>query len=344
MAESIAVFDARILIVDDRLPNVVLLERLLQNAGYHNLHSTTDPFVVCDLHRQHHFDLILLDLQMPGMDGFTLMAALQTIDAPGYAPILAITVEPLHRLRALRSGAKDFICKPFDRVELITRIYNMVEVRLLYKMQEKTARAMERVALHDELTGLPNRRLMLDRLRQARLASERSGQFDALMFLDLDNFKQLNDTRGHGVGDLLLQQVATRLQACLREVDSVARFGGDEFVVLLAELSSQAPEATAQATGVALKIQQALQQPYSLQGMAHQCSASIGVLMFSGNTPAQDELLKQADRAMYQSKAAGRNRVTFFDPAMLATPISRAAPSASTQAADPAPGRTEPLA
>ncbi len=128
------IFEARILIVDDQAANVQLLERVLREAGYTDLTSTMDPFDVCALHREHAYDLILLDLQMPGMDGFRVMESLNADLTGGYLPVLVLTAQPGHKLRALQAGAKDFISKPFDLVEVKTRIHNMLEVRLLYKM------------------------------------------------------------------------------------------------------------------------------------------------------------------------------------------------------------------
>jgi diguanylate cyclase (GGDEF)-like protein len=318
MSNSGPILDASILIVDDLQSNVVLLERLLRNAGYSKLQSTTDPYAVCDLHRLHHFDLILLDLKMPGMDGFAVMGELKAMDGAGYAPILAITVEPTLRLRALSSGAKDFIAKPFELNELISRIHNMLEVRLLYKALAKSVRDMETIALHDELTGLPNRRLLLDRMHQAGMVSARFGNHVAVMFLDLDQFKQVNDRFGHEAGDLLLRQVAARMQACLREGDSVSRMGGDEFVLLLEALSLHRLEAAAQAQRVAHKVLVALEQPYNLLGLTLNSTASIGVVLFSDNTMDSDALLKMADSAMYCAKAAGRNQICFSDPVLQA--------------------------
>jgi PAS domain S-box-containing protein len=138
------VLDASILIVDDQEPNVSLLEQLLADAGYTRVASTTNPLAVCELHRRHRYDLILLDLQMPGMDGFQLMEALKTNDVDGYLPVIVLTAQPGHKLRALQAGAKDFISKPFDLVEVKTRIHNMLEVRLLYKQLESYSQVLER--------------------------------------------------------------------------------------------------------------------------------------------------------------------------------------------------------
>lgn len=312
------VLDANILIVDDRRSNVLLLEQTLHSVGYRQVSSTQDPFAVCDLHRSRHYDLILLDLQMPGMDGFAVLNGLSQIEADGYVPVLAITVEPEHKLRALAAGAKDFIAKPYELAELKTRIYNLLEVRRLYKKLAVAAAAMESFALHDALTGLANRRLLLDRFNQSRLSSARTHHHCALMFLDIDHFKQVNDTLGHDVGDLLLQQVSQRLLSCVREGDCVARFGGDEFVVLLDALGQQQSDAAHQTEAIAQKIRHAVAQTFDLQGHSYETSMSIGAVVFQGVLESVSDLLKNADRAMYRSKSQGSGRVCFFDPAMQA--------------------------
>ncbi|HNN16331.1 MAG TPA: diguanylate cyclase [Giesbergeria sp.] len=174
---------------------------------------------------------------------------------------------------------------------------------------------VRQLAFHDPLTRLANRRLMLEHLEQAMSASKRSHRHGALLFLDLDNFKPLNDLHGHGVGDLLLIEVAERLKACVREADTVARFGGDEFVVLLSELSTQPGEATEQAVAVADKIRLRLAEPYVLKtapsapAIGHHCTASIGVAIFHGRDESQNAVIDRADTAMYQAKEEGRNRI-----------------------------------
>lgn len=174
---------------------------------------------------------------------------------------------------------------------------------------------VHQLAFHDPLTHLANRRLMLDHLEQAMSASKRSQRHGALLFLDLDNFKPLNDTHGHGVGDLLLIEVAERLKACAREADTVARFGGDEFVVLLCELSTQPGEAAEQAVAIAEKVRTRLAEPYVLQSapsvptVRHECTASIGVAVFRGRDESQNAVIDRADAAMYRAKEEGRNRI-----------------------------------
>ena len=183
--------------------------------------------------------------------------------------------------------------------------------------QRKTVEdEIRHLAFYDPLTRLPNRRLLLDRLHQALASSTRSGRQGALLFLDLDKFKNLNDTHGHDKGDLLLQHVAQRLSTCIREGDTVARLGGDEFVLMLVDLSTILEESTTQAEVIGQKILALLDQPYDLNGIKHQSTASIGITLFSNHQSTPFELLKQADLAMYEAKAAGRNTIRFYAPEM----------------------------
>ena len=173
------------------------------------------------------------------------------------------------------------------------------------------------LAFYDPLTRLPNRRLLTDRLKHALTTRTRGGKHGgALLFIDLDHFKDLNDTLGHDIGDLLLQQVALRLQSCVREADTVARFGGDEFVILLEVLSKDTLEAAAETKVVGKKILTALNLPYQLAQHKYHNTPSIGATLFNGQQIESDELLKQADIALYQSKKSGRNALRFFDPKM----------------------------
>jgi diguanylate cyclase (GGDEF)-like protein/PAS domain S-box-containing protein len=194
------------------------------------------------------------------------------------------------------------------------------------------AEKIERLAFYDPLTLLPNRRLMMDRLERALTNSTRSNRFGALMLLDMDNFKALNDTLGHDVGDQFLVEVASRIKKCIREGDTASRMGGDEFVVILENLGKE-ELAAVQATSVAMKIQTLLNQPYLLQvgdkhtdqrQRSHQCTSSIGITLFRDQAASVEELVKRADTAMYQAKEAGRNTFRFFDPVMQDIVVAKA--------------------
>ncbi|MBI3283784.1 MAG: EAL domain-containing protein [Burkholderiales bacterium] len=179
------------------------------------------------------------------------------------------------------------------------------------------------LAFYDSLTQLPNRRLLMDRLQHLISLSNRNDSHSAILFIDLDNFKTLNDTRGHDAGDLLLVETAARLHTCVRDSDTVARLGGDEFVVVLEELSSLRDEALLQADRIAEKIRLALSQPYQITDFEHHGSSSIGVCLFHGGDSTVKDLFKRADTAMYEAKTSGRNAVRFFDPAMQAILVVR---------------------
>jgi diguanylate cyclase (GGDEF)-like protein/PAS domain S-box-containing protein len=184
--------------------------------------------------------------------------------------------------------------------------------------------AIENLAFYDPLTQLPNRRLLVDRLQKALVVCGRRQQPGAILFIDLDDFKTLNDTQGHDVGDQLLQQVARRILTCVRAGDTVARLGGDEFVVMLVDLSGSLQEAAAQAEVVGEKILAALAPPYLLAGHEYRNTGSVGGTVFSDHRETVDDLLKRADVAMYRAKAAGRNTLRFFDPAMQVVVTARA--------------------
>ncbi|MBE0625181.1 MAG: diguanylate cyclase [Burkholderiales bacterium] len=206
-----------------------------------------------------------------------------------------------------------------ERQALLGAVHSLRDITERKQMEAQ----IRQLAFHDTLTNLPNRRLLNDRLGQTMAACKRSGGHGAMMFLDLDNFKLLNDTHGHEVGDSLLIAAADRLKSCVREIDTVARFGGDEFVVMLSDLNADRSESTAQAGVIAEKIRAALARPYVLQvrregeaetTVEHQCTASIGVAMFGKHDTSAEDILKWADRAMYRAKDAGLNSIRFFDP------------------------------
>jgi diguanylate cyclase (GGDEF)-like protein len=295
------IFKAKILLVDDDAENVTFLQQVLQSVGYTAVTATTDPHEVAGLHAQARYDLIVLDLQMPGMDGFAVMEALKEVEKD-YLPVLAVTGESGHKLRALHAGAKDFVSKPFDWDEVLVRVHNMLEVRLLHDEAREQAKLLESMALEDPLTGLANRRLLPERVWMAIAHARRNKSAMAVVYLDLDGFKEVNDTLGHAAGDLLLKAVAERLLAAVREEDTVARLGGDEFMIALWHVNGSDD------TGkVAAKLIDAVAQPYEIDGHTVTITISAGASIYPGDGEDADALMKSADVALYEAKRAGKN-------------------------------------
>lgn len=306
-----------LLVVDDQPINIQTLYQIF--SGTHQVRVATSGAQALDACTEKLPDLILLDVMMPEMDGHEVCQRLKADERTKEIPIIFVTSQndPHDEAFGLELGAVDFITKPVNAVVVRARVNTHLQLRQALDQVRK-------LAFHDALTGLPNRRLLGDRLAQAMVASKRSGHYGALMFLDLDNFKSLNDMHGHEMGDQLLLEAASRLQTCVRETDTVARFGGDEFVVLLSGLNTDLVESTNRVRQIAEKIRTSLAEPYCLTlkqegkqptGVEHQCTGSIGVALFLGQDNSQVELLKWADIAMYQAKEAGRNQIRFFSPA-----------------------------
>ncbi|WP_323139960.1 EAL domain-containing protein [Massilia phyllosphaerae] len=443
---------ARILIVDDEPVNVQLLEFLLKTTGYEQVSSTTDPRQVATLHLQHGYDLIILDLQMPHMDGFQVMEALKPMELESWLPVLVVTAEPDKKLAALEAGARDFIGKPFDTVEVMTRIRNLLEVRLLHresrehgarlerKVRERTgelqrfrgamdatadaiflvdahhmsmidvsdgacrmlgfsreallriepvalglaeraqleryadpasaprehdivetellrsdgqgavpveiswklqqldgmrmliavardiserihaAQRLKHMSNYDSLTGLPNRTLFFQTLRDAiELAQDKSWRI-AVLFITLDRFKIINDSLGPALGDELLRQFSTRLVRSIRLRDSVGRLGGDEFALILTMTREQNGE---EAVAVANDVREVLRTPFDLHGKQALLTASIGIAMYPDDAVDPGTLLKYADVAMVRAKEAGRDGFRFFTSGMNVQVLAR---------------------
>jgi two-component system cell cycle response regulator len=315
------ILHGHILIVDDQRVNVLLLERMLRGAGYVAVASTMKPDEVCQLHRKNRYDLILLDLVMPGTDGFQIMEGLKEIETDGYVPVLAVTAHPAHKLRALQCGAKDFVSKPFDLVEVLMRVHNMMEVRLLHEAARNHGKMLESLALKDPLTGLANRRLLAERMSMALDHARRNQSAVAVVYLDLDGFKQVNNTLGHGAGDGLLKMVAGRLVATVREEDTVARLGGDEFIIGLWHLSSAGDAAT-----VASKVIEVVSQPYALEGHTVSITASAGIGIYPRHGEDANTLMRSADLALYEAKRVGKNAYRVSEH----RPFSNRGPAAAT--------------
>ncbi|MDN4057748.1 EAL domain-containing protein [Massilia sp. YIM B02769] len=442
---------ARVLVVDDQPVNVQLLEYLLKTTGYENVHSTTDPRQVVALHLKYRFDLIILDLHMPHMDGFQVMEALKPLESESWLPVLVVTAEPDKKLAALEAGARDFIGKPLDTVEVMTRIRNLLEVRLMHReslahganlertVRERTAelerfrRAMDatadgiflidaaslalvdvsdgacrmlgfsrdallridpvalglttadqlqrhldtngaahesdiaetellraggegavpveiswqwqeagssklliavardiserrhaqqrlkHLASYDALTGLPNRTLFFQNLREAiELAQDKTWRV-AVLFITLDRFKIINDSLGPALGDELLRQVSNRLVRVMDLRDAVGRLGGDEFAVVLNMTREQQDEPA----HLANEIREALRTPFDLGGQQAVLTASIGIAMYPDDAVDPGTLVKYADTAMVRAKEAGRDGYRFFTAGMNVQVLAR---------------------
>ncbi|HTD07174.1 diguanylate cyclase domain-containing protein [Undibacterium sp.] len=314
---------ARVLVVDDSHDNVEVLSMLLNAMGYVNVDGTTDSAAVCGLHLQNDFDLILLDMQMPGVSGFQVMEEIKSHGNDAYLPVLAITGNSDLKIRALEAGARDFIAKPFDSLELEKRIHNMLEVRLLYKQVTAHSKAQEALALQDVLTGLPNRRLLKDRLDTAIKHASRNSLAVGVLYLDLDGFKQVNDSFGHDCGDKLLKIVADRLLSTSREEDTIARIGGDEFVIVLAKIRQ-----ASDVHRLASELVRAVSEPCIIDGHLIKVTASIGVSFYPHNAREADDLVNYADKALYEAKRCGKNQYLV------------AGPDCGEACADDAPGMT----
>lgn len=251
-----------------------------------------------------------------------LMLLIVYISVSIYYAIIGNVNSLIHSTRAFAEGDLDHRIKldTCDELSLVSDGLNA-----MFEARKQAEQEIHQLVFYDPLTHLPNRRLLLDRLQQATAVSTRSGRHGAVLFLDLDLFKKINDTKGHAMGDLMLVEVAHRLRSCVHEGDSVARLGGDEFVVVLEELSHLPDKAITQAELIAEKIRDKLSQSYMLEGQEHHTTVSIGIELFHAHRENLGNLLKHADVAMYQAKAAGGNTVRFFDPKMQAVLDTRLA-------------------
>ena len=235
-----------------------------------------------------------------------------------YAIATSSEIEPMEVVVTCKDGSQKIIQWGFKSIGKQNWAFGLDLTE-----RKQAENEIKQLAFYDPLTQLPNRRLLLDRLHQAMVACVRSKLYGALLFIDLDNFKTLNDTLGHDQGDLLLQEVANRLLACVRECDTVARLGGDEFVVMLMGLDACLEEAATHSQKIGMKILDKMNQKYQLTGHEHYCSASIGINLFDGHSLSVNELMKQADIALYQAKSDGRNTLRFFDPDMQSSMLAR---------------------
>jgi diguanylate cyclase (GGDEF)-like protein len=302
-------------------------------AGLEVTLETSDGHLITSAPAQDHLEGRLLGMAMGPVKGSPLMLpgrlsgqnALVVAQPILYDDLLIVASIPLDAVLANWRNERNFIVLAAVLFALMVLAaggfgsWHLVRLAQARQTIKQSKAEIEHLAFYDHLTHLPNRLLLTERLGHALSAIQRHPRYGVLLFLDLDNFKTINDTLGHDMGDQLLRQVANRLLACVRAHDTVARLGGDEFVVLLEDLSADQLEAAELSKRIGEKLLAALNQAYLSDGIAQKSSASIGAAMFGGKPMMPAELLKQADIAMYQAKALGRNQLCFFDPQMQAT-------------------------
>lgn len=320
-AEQVAeLLKATVMMVDDEPTTLEILQAFLEDAGYQNFIATTESPRALDLVANERPDVVLLDLNMPQVNGFEILTTMRADSRFKHIPVIVLTSsnDSETKLKALRLGASDFLAKPVDSSELALRLRNTLAAKAY----------QDRLAYYDELTNLPNRRLFMDRVRWAFQRSERDGTKGAVLHVDLDRFKQVNDTLGPRVGDLLLESVARRLQQFVREVDTVsrvdpndpslARIGGDEFTVVLADIARAENAAT-----VAHRVLAAFEEPFNVEGHDVFVTCSIGIGIFPDDGADIDTLLKHADIAMHHAKQHGGNTCEFYSAEMNARAMER---------------------
>jgi diguanylate cyclase (GGDEF)-like protein len=321
---------ATILIVDDELQNRKLLEALLRPEGYLTVCAASGVEALA-LVAVNAPDLILLDVMMPQMDGFDVVTLLKANPATSNIPVIMITaqIDRGARVAGLSAGAEEFLTKPVDRIELWLRVRNLLRLKALGDFQrehstileaEVRARTLElqRLAHYDGLTGLPNRTLFYETLTRMLDDATVNGGTVAVMCIDLDLFKNVNDTYGHACGDELLRQFSNRLVASVRYRDTAGRLGGDEF-----SLTVQLTAGQEGAMAVADAIREALCTPFDLNGILVSVTASIGIAVHPFDATNPDVLVKFADAAMYRAKQAGGDAVCFFTAQMNVDHLAR---------------------
>lgn len=339
---------AKVLIVDDQASNRALMRHTLppENIQIIEAEGGAQALAAC---REHDFALILLDVMMPGMDGHAVAAALAADAATREIPIIFVTAsgDDLTRMKSYRFGAVDYMSKPLNEQALSAKLRVFVDLwrskhqlhELLDVLEERNKKLEEEVterrrietlvrhqAQHDALTSLPNRILLLDRLDTALERAERHRENFALLYVDIDGFKPVNDNHGHQVGDELLRQIGLRLSKCVRKTDTVARVGGDEFAVILEEVANERA-----ALQVGLKICESVAAPYALEMpegiITVRIGASIGVAIYPDHGRGRNDLINAADAAMYRAKRNGKNHAVLAElPAALSPAPERLLP------------------
>ncbi len=325
-----------ILIVDDERVNLILLDGILQKIKDVNIVSAQNGHEALEMVLKHDVAVVLLDIMMPDMDGFQVAEIMRQHESTQNVPIIFITAinkEQRHVFKGYELGAVDYLFKPVEPDILSSKVKVFVELhrkrRCLQEasMQleqtvaqlQKSQEALRYQALHDPLTGLANRTLCLDRIRQClERAQRRDNYFFSVAFVDLDRFKVINDSLGHAFGDKVLVEVGNMLKGCMRGLDTVSRYGGDEFVLLMEELGSQR-----EAVNIARRVRETFAAPLCLDGYELQLTCSIGLVLTPDGSKQPEDLLQNANIAMHRAKMSGRDRIKVFNTRMLEQAIQQ---------------------
>jgi predicted signal transduction protein with EAL and GGDEF domain len=321
-----------VLIVDDDPAIRLLIGETLKQIGF-IVEEVTDGDQALDFIRKCKPGAVLLDVMMPGIDGFEVCASIRSLPEGKHVPIMMITglddIESINH--AFEVGATDFATKPLNYPVLGHRVRYLLRTMQAFESLRKSRKEIHQLAFYDALTNLPNRRLFVDRLQQAIEAARRDDSLTGILFIDIDNFKRINDSFGHSVGDKFLRTVAARLVSCLRRGDSVgrycgdeqtsiARLGGDEFTVLIPRLTK--PEDAAR---VAKRVMDTVSVPFLIGDEESVVTPSIGIAVFPYDGDGVEELVKHADTAMFHAKEHGKNNYQFYTNAMSTTAFERLA-------------------
>ena len=319
-----------VLVVDDDPMIRMLVTETLQQLGF-VVEEADDGRQALDFMGRCQPDVVLLDVLMPEMDGFQACQAIRALSHGEHTPILMMTgLDDIESIdHAFEVGATDFITKPLNYAILGHRVRYLLRTMQAFENVRKSKKEIHHLAFYDALTNLPNRRLFGDRLQQAVEAARRNDHLMGILFIDIDNFKRINDSFGHSVGDKLLRTVAAQLVACLRRCDSVgrevdedqvsvSRLGGDEFTVLLTHL-----EKAEDAARVAKRIIEAVSVPFLLGDEEVVVTPSIGISVFPYDGDGAEDLIKNADTAMFHAKEQGKNNYQFYTNSMSATAFER---------------------
>lgn len=300
----------KVLLIEDNPDSIQLIqEELIERyQSKFKLEYATRLSTGLDLLKEKEFHVILLDMSLP--DSHEIETLDRVLDKSPNVPIVVLTNydDESFAIKAVQRGAQDYIVKRYLDGDLISRaIRYAIERHRMIKELEQTQLRLKHLALHDSLTDLPNRNLFHDHLNKSVARAKRQEGMLAVLFIDLDEFKNINDKLGHSVGDLMLLSVAKRLTECIRESDIVARMGGDEFTVILDDVNSVDDTAM-----VAEKILEAMSVPFVLEGNKISITASIGISVYPNDSSDKDTLMKNSDTAMYMAKKKGKNNYRFF--------------------------------